>query len=142
MCNGIKIVWLGCEKQPNLTQNGPKTAFFGLQKEKDLSRLLYRTCGSGFENHMNFLIDAFEKKMPDSYSDFSPDYRPHTNVHFLQNFHRPSYLNIKQSRMLPKGTTLATIVFEAFVVTRQLKRFVFPGIMKLFSRKFLLLLWF
>ena len=24
MCNGIKIVWLGCEKQPKLAQNWPK----------------------------------------------------------------------------------------------------------------------
>ena len=64
MCNGIKIVWLGCEKH---SQNSPKNCqkklifrFFSIfsqtvhtirtkasQKEKDLSRLLYRICGSG-----------------------------------------------------------------------------------------------
>ena len=48
MCNGIKIVWLGCEKHSqNYPKNGQKRAIFRLQ-EKDLSRLLYRTCGSGF----------------------------------------------------------------------------------------------
>ena len=62
MCNGIKIVWLGCEKQP---KNGQKNSHFSIfsifsqtvhtirtkasQKEKDLSRLLYRICGSGFK---------------------------------------------------------------------------------------------
>ena len=28
MCNGIKIVWLGCEKQPKLTQIWPKNSHF------------------------------------------------------------------------------------------------------------------
>ena len=66
MCNGIKIVWLRCEKHSqNYPKNGQKTAIFRLfsifsktvhtirtkasQKEKDLSRLLYRICGSGFK---------------------------------------------------------------------------------------------
>ena len=31
MCNGIKIVWLGCEKpSQKKPQNGQKTAIFGL----------------------------------------------------------------------------------------------------------------
>ena len=51
MCNGIKIVWLGCEKHSqNYSKNGQKKAIFRLQKEKDLSRLFYRTCGSGLTN--------------------------------------------------------------------------------------------
>ena len=28
MCSGIKIVWLGCEKQPNLAQKWPKKQSF------------------------------------------------------------------------------------------------------------------
>ena len=28
MCNGIKIVWLGCEKQPKLAQKWPKNSHF------------------------------------------------------------------------------------------------------------------
>ena len=47
MCNGIKIVWLGCEKQPKLAQKWSKKGHFSTS-EKNLSRLLYRTCGSGF----------------------------------------------------------------------------------------------
>ena len=63
-CNFIKFGWLGCEKQPNLAQKWPKNSHFLIfsifsqtvhtirtkasQKEKDLSRLLYRICGSGY----------------------------------------------------------------------------------------------
>ena len=61
MCNGIKIVWLGCEKHSQFyPKNGQKNSHFSIfsqtvhtirtkasQKEKDLSRLLYRICGSG-----------------------------------------------------------------------------------------------
>ena len=88
MCNFIKFVWLGCEKQPKLAQKWPKKVIFRFsqklsirfehkflqsfstpyygpmcaisinsygsgirasQKEKDLSRLLYRICGSGLK---------------------------------------------------------------------------------------------
>ena len=103
MCNGIKIVWLGCEKQSqNQPNNGQKTAILRLfssfsktvhtiltkfctlavllhhimvlcvqfqkirmtgigasQKEKDLSRLLYRICGSGLKKPIFFLCDIF-----------------------------------------------------------------------------------
>ena len=47
MCNGIKIVWLGCEKQPKLAQKWSKKGPFFDFRKKYLSRLLYRTCGSG-----------------------------------------------------------------------------------------------
>ena len=30
MCKGIKIVWLGCEKQPNLAQKWPKNSHFSI----------------------------------------------------------------------------------------------------------------
>ena len=30
MCNGIKIIWLGCEKQPKITQKCPKIFIFWL----------------------------------------------------------------------------------------------------------------
>ena len=30
MCNGIKIVWLGCEKQPKLAQKWPKNGHFSI----------------------------------------------------------------------------------------------------------------
>ena len=62
MCNFIKFVWLGCEKH---SQKWPKNSHFSIfsifsqtvhtirtkasQKEKDLSRLLYRICGSGYK---------------------------------------------------------------------------------------------
>ena len=52
MCNGIKIVWLGCEKQPKLAQKWSKKGHFSTS-EKNLSRLLYRTCGSGFNTIRN-----------------------------------------------------------------------------------------
>ena len=62
MCNGIKIVWLGCEKHSqNYPKNGQKRAIFRLQKEKDLSRLLYRTCGSGFHYSQLHNERLFEK---------------------------------------------------------------------------------
>ena len=48
MCNGIKIVWLGCEKQPKLAQKWSKKGHFSTS-ENNLSRLLYRTCGSGHQ---------------------------------------------------------------------------------------------
>ena len=63
MCNFIKFVWLGCEKHSQIyPKNGQKNSHFSIfsifsktvhtirtkasQKEKDLSRLLYRICGS------------------------------------------------------------------------------------------------
>ena len=66
MCNGIKIVWRGCEKHSqNWPKIGQKNSFFNFfrfsQKlslrfernlsicEKDLSRLFYRICGSGID---------------------------------------------------------------------------------------------
>ena len=71
MCNFIKFVWLECEKQPNLAQKWPKNSHFSIfsqtvhtirtkasQKEKDLSRLLYRICGSGF---VFFSTDLFNQ---------------------------------------------------------------------------------
>ena len=62
MCNFIKFVWLRCEKHSQIwPKNGQKNSHFSFfsqtvhtirtkasQKEKDLSRLLYRICGSGF----------------------------------------------------------------------------------------------
>ena len=67
MCNFIKFVWLRCEKHSQiLPKNGQKNSHFSIfsnfsqtvhtirtkasQKEKDLSRLLYRICGPGFNN--------------------------------------------------------------------------------------------
>ena len=66
MCSFIKFVWLGCEKHSQIQpKNGQKNSHFSIfsifsrivhtirtkanQKEKDLSRLLYRICGSGFK---------------------------------------------------------------------------------------------
>ena len=34
MCNGIKIVWLGCEKQPKLAQNWPKNTHFSIFRSR------------------------------------------------------------------------------------------------------------
>ena len=52
MCNGIKIVWLGCEKQPKLAQKWSKKGHFSTSERKVLSRLLYRTCGSGLKSSL------------------------------------------------------------------------------------------
>ena len=66
MCNFIKFVWLRCEKHSQIQpKNGQKNSHFSIfsifsqtvhtirtkasQKEKDLSRLLYRICGSGLD---------------------------------------------------------------------------------------------
>ena len=65
MCIFIEFVWLGCEKQSQIEpKNGQKNSHFSIfsifsqtvhtirtkasQKEKDLSRLLYRICGSDY----------------------------------------------------------------------------------------------
>ena len=64
----------------------------------------------------------------------------HWKVHFLQNFYKPSYLTRNQTRGACKVPPLGTIVFEAFFVSRQHKRFgftVFSAIWDFFKKIFM-----
>ena len=88
MCNFIKFVWLGCEKHSQIQpKNGQKNSHFSIfsifsktvhtirtkasQKEKDLSRLLYRICGSGFFSPDLFMkISNFSKTVHTIFTKF------------------------------------------------------------------------
>ena len=87
MCNFIKFVWLRCEKQAKFSPKmAKKTVIFSIfsifsqtvhtirtnasQKEKDLSRLLYRICCSGFSPDLFMKISNFSKTVHTIFTKF------------------------------------------------------------------------
>ena len=86
MCNFIKFVLLRCEKQAKFSPKmAKKQSFFvfsifsqtvhtirtnASQKEKDLSRLLYRICGSGFSPDLFMKITNFSKTVHTIFTKF------------------------------------------------------------------------
>ena len=71
MCNFIKFVWLGCEKQPKLTQKWPKKQPFfdifdfrknSIRFERNFVQSIYSILWSFVCNFVKFVLEGYEKQ--------------------------------------------------------------------------------